>query len=177
MIGPRDAAAALTSIDDARRRAGELRSYAHAGDTLILWGLVWLACNLLSHYVSWGEHSWPVGIVIGVVGSILRGHRQSSGNDRRVGLTAVAVSSFLVLLTVIAGVHDAPTMNAAISLTVAAVYVVAGIWTGARFALIGLALAALIAIGWFADPGHLYLWLGIGGGGALMVSGAWLRRA
>lgn len=177
MIGRGDATAALASVDDARRRAGELRGYAQAGGTLVLWGMVWLVCNLLSQFFRWGPLSWPFGILIGVIGSVVQGRRHPTGNDWRIGLTVLAVSNFLALLTVIAGVHDPATMNAAISLTVAAVYVVAGVWAGARFAYVGLALAALVAIGWFGDPRHLYLWLGLGGGGALILSGWWLRRA
>ena len=177
MIERGDAAAALAAVDDARRRAGELRSYAQAGGTLILWGAIWLVCNLLSQFFPWGAMSWPVGIVAGVAGSVLRGRRPSGENSWRLGLSILTVANFFALLMVVVGVHDPLTTNAAISLTVAAAYVLAGIWAGARFALVGLVLAALVAVGWFGDRGHLYLWLGLGGGGALILSGWWLRRA
>ena len=176
-IGRGDAAAALASVTDARRRAGELRGYAQAGGTLILWGAIWLACNLLSHFFAWGSMSWPFGILLGVIGSIVRGRRQAGNSDWRAGLSALAIFGFLALLMLIVGVRDPLTVNAAISLTVALAYVVTGIWAGARFALVGLALAVLVAIGWFCDRGHLSLWLGLGGGGALLISGWWLRRA
>lgn len=177
MIGRGDAAAALASIDDARRRAGELRGYAHAGGTLMVWGAIWLVCNLLSQTFAWGRMSWPPGIAVGVIWSVVQGRRHPGDGDRRAGLTSLAVFGFFAMLMVIVGLHDPLTFNAAISLTVAAAYVVVGIWSGARFALVGLVLAALVAIGWFGDPRHLYLWLGLGGGGALIVSGWWLRRA
>lgn len=42
---------------------------------------------------------------------------------------------------------------------------------------IGLAIALAVILGWFVFPAWLYLWLGLGGGGALLLSGLWLRRA
>lgn len=32
-------------------------------------------------------------------------------------------------------------------------------------------------IAWFVDREHLELWLGVGGGGLLILSGIWLKRA
>jgi hypothetical protein len=64
-----------------------------------------------------------------------------------------------------------------ISAFVAGFYVLQGVWMGQRFAWIGLAIAVCVIAGWFADREHLELWLGVGGGGALIVSGIWLRRA
>lgn len=175
MIARDDAAAALASVDTARARAGELRGYAHAGDILIAWGLVWLVCNLLTHVFVWGAQSWPFGVALAVVWSIVRGRR--GHGDARAGLTSLVVFAGVALIMLVTGVRDPMTANVAISLTVAAAYVVIGIWTGARFAWIGLALAALVLAGWFVDRTHLYLWLGLGGGGALLLSGWWLRRA
>ena len=62
-------------------------------------------------------------------------------------------------------------------LVVAAAYVVLGVWAGARFALLGVALGAVVVAGWFVAPSWLFLCLGLGGGGTLLAGGLWLRRA
>ncbi|RYY28204.1 MAG: hypothetical protein EOP62_03095 [Sphingomonadales bacterium] len=180
MIDRDDAASALASIDSARERSGELRRYAHAGDKLIGWGLVWLICNLCTQLIPvWGAKSWLIGVPIGIIWSMM-GPGLGGGAGKGTGryaLMALAIFGFFAAIMAVAGVRDQLQANAIVSLTVATVYIVVGIWSGPRFAWIGLALAALVLFGWFGDPSHLYLWLALGGGGALIVSGLWLRRA
>jgi hypothetical protein len=180
MIDRQDAASALASIETARRRSGELRRYAAAGDKLIGWGLIWLVCNLLTQFAPvWGPKSWLIGVPAGVLWSMTGpGLGGESGEGAgRYALMGLAVFGFFAAILSVAGVHDPLQANAIISLTVAAVYVVMGIWAGPRFACIGLALAALVLGGWFADRSHIAFWLALGGGGALIVSGLWLRQA
>lgn len=173
-----DAASALAAVQRTRRRSTELRGYAHAGDIVAGWGLVWLVCNLLSHFFpDWGPNSWPVGIVAGVVWSMWRGHGHGGGGDWRQGASAATTVALVVLASLIVGIEGPQQANALISLFVAAGYVWMGIWTGPRFAWIGIGIAALVCVGWFLDRGNLYLWLGLGGGGALLLTGLWLRRA
>ena len=113
------------------------------------------------------------GIAAAILFTIIRSPRRGNG---RVMTTIFTAGGFAaLLLTMIHG--DARIQNALVSLLVAAVYIVAGIWTGVRLVWIGLAIASAVMIGWFVFPAWLYLWIGIGGGGALFLSGAWLRRA
>ena len=144
---------------------------------MIVWGLVWLICNWATWLGGPRWHlAWPVGVAIATVFTLVRAR---AGPRRRWrGLATVSVIVAYALLTgLITGIHDSLTANAMVSLLVAASYVGLGIWTGARFAWIGLGLAAMICAGWFLDRAHLELWLAIGGGGALIVTGLWLRRA
>lgn len=179
MIDRDDAASALHAVDRTRRRSFELRGYAHAGDIVIVWGLVWLVCNLATYFGGPGAgRAWPVGVVIATVYATVRGRGQAGRVPRWRAFASVATIIALVLLVaMIAGVHGADQGNALISIFVAAAYVLQGIWTGPRFAWIGLALAGFVCAGWFLDRTHLDLWLGLGGGGALIVTGLWLRRA
>ncbi len=180
MIDRQDAASALASIDSARERSGELRRYANAGSKLIGWGLVWLVCNLCTQLIPvWGAKSWLIGVPAGILWSMWNpglggGQGKGSGRYALMGLT---VFGFFAAVMAVTGVHDQLQANVIVSLTVATVYIVVGLWVGQRFAWIGLALAAIVLAGWFGDRAHLYLWLALGGGGALIVSGLWLRRA
>lgn len=176
MIGQDDAASALDAIERTRQRAFEMRGYAHAGDIVIAWGLVWLICNLLGYFRSQLEMAWPVGILLATVFSIWRGRRQGKGDWRAAASGAVA-AALIGLVIVIAGIDGPDQANALISTFVAGAYVLQGIWWGLRFAWIGLVIAACVIAGWFFDRDHLELWLGLGGGGALILSGIWLRRA
>ena len=177
MIGQDDAVTALESIERTRQRAFELRGYAHAGDIVIGWGLVWLVANLASYAAPQGSLAWPVGIVLATLWSIWRGRRGHGKGDWRAWATAAAIVALLVLVFSIAGIETPQQGNALISIFVAAGYVMQGIWWGRRFAWIGLVIAGCVTAGWFFDRPHLELWLGIGGGGALILSGLWLRRA
>lgn len=180
MIDRQDAASALASIETARERSGEFRRYAHAGDKLIGWGLVWLVCNLCTQLApTWGPKTWLIGVPAGILWSMMGPGLGGSGGkgSGRYALMAIAVFAFFASVLTVAGVHDQLQANVIVSLTVATVYIVVGLWAGQRFAWIGLGLGALVLIGWFGDRAHLYLWLAIGGGGALILSGLWLRRA
>jgi hypothetical protein len=178
-IAGEDAASALRDVERTRRRAVELSGYAHAGDSLIGWGLVWLICNLVTQLApAWGNNSWLIGIPAAVAWSMTRKPRGGArGGGWRTVATALTAFGFFAALMLVAGIRDPLQANALVSLCVATAYVVLGIWAGARFAWIGLALAALVLAGWFFDRSHLYLWLAFGGGGALLLSGLWLRRA
>ena len=177
MIGRDDAASALDAIERTRQRATELRGYAHAGDIVIGWGLVWLVCNLLGYFAPHVEWAWPAGIALAVIWSTWRGARGQRKGDPRAAVSAFTVFGMIALVMSIAGVDSPDQGNAMISAFVAGFYVLQGIWMGQRFAWIGLVIAVCVIAGWFADRAHLELWLGIGGGGALILSGLWLRRA
>lgn len=176
MIGQDDAASALDAIARTRQRAFEMRGYAHGGDIVIGWGLVWLVCNLLGYFRPELVWALPIGIVLGVAWSMWRGWGQGR-SDVRVGLSAFAMFAMIALVVSIAGIQSNDQGNAMISAFVAGFYVLQGIWAGRRFAWIGLVIAACVIAGWFFDRDHLELWMGLGGGGALILSGIWLRRA
>lgn len=181
MIGQEDAASALGAVERTRRRAFELRGYAHSGDIVLGWGLVWLVCNLATWFGGpVAGLAWPVGVTIGTLWSIVRGSRgtpRGAGGGWRVYASIGAIVGAVALLMQIAEVRNYAQGNAMISLIVAASYVGMGVWTGPRFAWTGLVLAAMVCTGWFLDRAHLDLWLGVGGGGALILTGLWLRRA
>jgi len=182
MIDRTDAAAALADIAQSRRRSIELSGYAHAGDIVLAWGLVWLVCNLAVQFVpQGGANSWPIGIVLASGFSFWRGARWPpfgrAGPDWRIAATAGIALGFLVLVMVIARFADPRQANAVISLAVAAGYGAAGIWAGRRFALAGGFIALLVLVAWFFDRSHFHLWMGLGGGGTLVATGLWLRRA
>ena len=165
---------ALDAVARSRQHVGELRGYANAGSILMGWGIAWLAGNLASQIdPSWARIVWPVAIVGAVLWSILR---PGGGFDRRVFATAIAIVGY-ILLTLTLVRPDPRLANVLMSLMVAASYIVLGIWTGYRFALLGLILVAIILTGWFLFPSWVFACLAFGGGGTLLIGGWWLHRA
>ena len=168
------AATALAAVRTTQRRSAELRSYAHGGKHLIAWGLVWLAGNLAAqftpHQANW---VWAISIAGAVIFQLASAGKRS---DWRVLATVAAGLGFYGVSVEL--LEISPALQTAFgSLVVAAIYIGLGIWVGARFAWLGLILGGIILVGRFAFPHWLPLWLGIGGGGALLISGLWLRRA
>lgn len=169
-----DAKTALDAVARSQQQAGELKNYASAGSILMAWGIAWLAGNLASQIdPSWARIVWPLANAGAVLWSILR---PGGRFDRRAFATAIAIAGY-VLLTLTLVRPDPRLANVLVSLMVAASYVVLGIWTGYRFALLGLILVAIILTGWFLVPSWLFACMAFGGGGTLLVGGWWLHRA
>ena len=138
------------------------------------WGLTWIAANLTSQFAPlMANWVWLGGIAASILFTIVRSPRR--GDGRIIATVSTAAGFAVLLMMMIQG--DARIQNAMVALLVAAIYVGIGIWTGIRLVWIGLAVAVAVILGWFVFPAWLYLWLGIGGGGALLLSGLWLRKA
>ena len=60
---------------------------------------------------------------------------------------------------------------------VALAYVLLGLWSGSRIAWLGVAVAASTVLGFTVMAGYGMLWMGVIGGGSLLGTGLWLRRA
>lgn len=171
---PQDAQQALDMVAQGRARASEYRHYAESGPILVAWGLTWIVGYLTAQFAPAAANLvWLIGIVGSILFTVVR---PSGCGDGRVLATVATAFGFVALLIAMIG-GDVRIHNAIIALLVAASYIVIGIWSGVRMVWIGLVVALCAALGWFAFPDWLNLWLGLGGGGALLVSGLWLRRA
>lgn len=169
------AAAALDTVARSRRRAGVLRGYAGAGDVVIAWGGLWLVANAVMQVrPALAAMVWALGIAA-ITGWSMARARGRRDDWRVLAAAGIAVAYLIVLLAVVRA--DPGTAALLIALLVAAAYGVAGLWAGARFAVLGLMLAAVALGGWLVVPQWLFLCLALGGGGALIAGGWWLKRA
>jgi hypothetical protein len=55
-------------------------------------------------------------------------------------------------------------------------YVITGLWVGRFFVWLGLLMQALILLGFYFLPDYFYLWSGVTGGGAFILSGVFIRK-
>lgn len=163
----------LASITSARRRAFELRNYRQGGSTVTAWGFVWLsgygAQQFIPHIAPW---IWLMGWVAALIWTLTRPRTEY---DVQALATWGVVLAFIGLLLLVIGA-DARIAAMVFGLVLAASYAVLGIWAGKRFAPLGALALLTSCIGWWLVPQWFFMAMALGGGGALIVGGLWLRR-
>ncbi|MBD0426767.1 hypothetical protein [Aquisalinus flavus] len=181
---------ALREIELTQERSRAYSFYRASAPIVMIWGVVWLVCNIVSHVDDgWGSMAWTVGILVGVIASIFFGWRQ---RDRRPSLTGretpgwrMIVLGIVFACVLIAGISGIAMigglnqlqLNAIISLIVAISYITAGLQSGWRMSALGLVVGAAAIIGWVALRDIYELWMGLFAGGALLLGGYWMSRS
>lgn len=178
----KEAARALDDIEGTAAKTRILSGYNYGAPWLILWGLVWLIANTLTAlYPRYGQMIWPICSVAGAVASILLALRPSpNGKPRAVWRNLVSMSAvfaFFYGTFFILHPHSGAQVNAVISLFVGTAYALRGLWQGWRIFVLGLALMVLTMTGYLYFPEYYSLWMGVLGGGALILGGLWLKTA
>ncbi len=181
MLSRDEAATSLKDIQRTQGRSAEAYGYASAAPFLILWGAIWFlgygATDFGPPYSNW---VWPVLILIGLVASAVVGMRTKSGNAKQgvriMAMWLVMLAYASAVLAVMRPVND-NQVGAFFPLIVAFLYTMMGIWMGLRFVIAGVAIAALTLGGYFLLASHFSLWMAFVGGGTLIATGLWLRKA
>jgi hypothetical protein len=175
-LSPQEAAQSLEDVRQTEQRSAEAYGYQIASNHLILWGLVWLigygATDLrpdLANIV------WPVLMLLAISASFFM-PKSGKRNWRWAALVPIVFVFIAATYAVMWPVSGAQ-QGAFIPLMVAAIYSGVGLWAGLRYLAIGVALAALTLGGFFFLHMHFLLWMAVVGGGALIVTGLWFRRA
>jgi hypothetical protein len=94
----------------------------------------------------------------------------------RIAGLVLALLVFFVAALLVMTPQTRRQVSTFIALTVALAYTVVGLWAGPRWIVAGVAVGALSLIGHFHIPAHFNAWMGLVGGGVLVLSGVWLRR-
>jgi len=184
------AAQALADIDHSQRYSSSLYSYDRASPYLILAGVMWLVADLLTQFSPFGKAwIWPIVSLIGTVGffglSIAQTRSGSGpvapakrGMFWRFMVVWLAIFAFMVATFTIYGLQDGGRQqHSFIGVFCGCLYVAVGSFMGWRMVAIGAALAVLSMVGFFAVHDYYLAYMGVVGGGALIVSGLWLRAA
>jgi hypothetical protein len=182
-IDPKDAAASLSEVESVERRTHQAITYEHSGRQFLLWGVLVTCGYLFTFFLPAYAHiGWIVVTALGLSGGFaLRAWEPPPHTrDRRLGqrinrALLVLVGFGLILLWLLWPIST--RQEAAFWPTlVMFCYVLAGLWLGAFFIGIGVAVTALIVIGYVWTGDWYPLWLAAMVGGGLIVSGLWLRR-
>lgn len=189
-LSKEDAALALDEIGAARARMATLKGYSEAAVHLIIWGLVWMVANTVTDLAPpYGGTAWLACIAVGTLASALKGgtrlRKASQGLGTRVvarpqtwrfGHNFLVIFGFFAALFFVIGPISGRQGNALISLFWCFAYMLTGVWTGWRIFAIGAVTAAATLFGFVALKEHFSLWMGLVGGGSLILGGLWLRR-
>lgn len=181
-IESREAAAALSDIEDIARRVRQSRVYHLASLMLIMWGALVLAGNIGSFlWPRMAGYIWIAVNVIGVAGSFAisalsharTGERSFDGRALTALLLFFAFGMFACWL----GRFGPLELGTFWPIYFMLMYTVAGLWVGKAFVAIGLSITALTLIGYFLVGPWFEPWMAFVDGGGLMLGGLWMRRS
>lgn len=181
-IDAREAAAALSDIDDMAQRVRQSRVYRIAAQMLMLWGPL----TSIGYMVSWSlpayaGYGWVIIDLVGLAGcfAISARGRVRDGTSRFDGrmLTAIVLFFGFGLLWSIGIVHFSPRQLGAFwPIYFMLVYSIVGLWLGPAFVAIGLGITALTLLGYFLAGDWFEPWMAVVNGGGLLLGGFWMRR-
>lgn len=183
MINSQEASATLLEIESLSRIVRQSVFYRHASAMLILWGVATFIGYTLSYIApAAAPVIWPIVIATGVVCAIVIGalNKKREGVstfDARATAAFIAFVAFGCLWSIVFG-NMAPRQIAAFWTSYFMLpYVMAGLWFGRVFVVIGLSVIALTLIGYFYTGPWFTLWMAFVNGGGLLLGGLWMRRS
>ena len=175
-----DAAHALRDAHEAEQRSRLLHGYQSAAPHLILWGCVYAATYTVSYFEPTRSGlAWLIIMPLAIAGDVAIAWRKRTAQTDwiMVPVMIVAFLAFIIATAAIMRPHDPRQTAAFVPLAVAWAYVVLGIHLGWRITFAGIALGVLTVFGYFTPHDWFMLWMAAVGGGTLLLSGLWLRRA
>jgi hypothetical protein len=184
-ISPTEAADALRDIQASADQAREFKGYRLAAPHFFLWGTIWIIGYGASGLSPVAGRLWLPLTVIGIVASAFIGWRNrgqkapgSAGYGRRMWLTSIAFALFITATYAILPPHTANQMNAFPALLTGMAYALAGVWSGRRrLVMLGAVVAAATMVGYFFLAPWFAFWMAAVGGGGLILTGFWMRKA
>jgi len=196
-----EARRSLEDIQDAAERTRKMAAYAGADLCFIIWGVVWVAGFLATHFIppAFGYRPvvgilvssiWSVLVVTGIVSTVLitRGRTAvRTRADSRMGwlwwLFYMYIWIWFLLLSPFIEVrgHEQSQMFwrhvGALSATIPMfMYTVMGLWLDMYMLWLGLFVTALTLAGLYLLPSVFYIWMAAAGGGTLIATGLLVRN-
>jgi hypothetical protein len=180
-IDAKDAAAALSDIDDIAQRVRQSQFYQLSSLLTVWWGVLVFAANIATFlWPRWAGFFWPVMYVLGVGGSVAI----SALSRSRTGVRTVDVRILLAYLSFFAfgfftcwlGHFAQRQVGTFWPIYFMLFYILAGLWVGYAFVAIGVSITALTLVGYFFVGAWFEPWMALVNGGGLILGGLWMRR-
>jgi hypothetical protein len=181
-IDSREAASALSDIEEIARRVRQSTIYRLASLLLIMWGVLIFAGYLITWLLPrYGFYTWPAVHAVGIAGSIAI----SLSNRQRFGIRTFDFRMLAAFLLFVAfglfccwlGHFGARQLGTFWPIYFMLVYSIAGLWVGRAFVAIGLGIIALTLVGYFLVGDAFDLGMAFVNGGGLILGGLWMRRS
>jgi hypothetical protein len=183
MIDSKQAADALSDIDDIVRRVRQSQIYDSASWIMIWWGVLVFAGNVATWLWPYdAEYIWPAVDIAGVVGTVLISallYRRTGVRawEGRVLVAYLLFFAFGYLCSQVLGHYGPRELGAFWPIYFMLFYTLGGLWFGRAFVAIGFGITVLTLIGYFFVDGAAFLiWMAFVNGGGLILGGFWMRR-
>lgn len=172
--------ALIMDVEQTETRTRHFLGYWRAGAYVQLWGAVWFCAYLASFFFplqsGW---IWLAANLAGIAGSILLSLVRTQAVTQNIykGWVAFAiVMLFAVLASSLIG-NKPQALSVFWSCLFMTIYMIAGLWWGIRWTILGASLAVLIILSYLFLAPWFNLLMALLGGGGLMLGGTWLRKA
>jgi len=180
-IDPREAASALSDIEDMVGRVRQSRIYDLASQMMVMWGVLVFAGYLVTYLVPrYAVIGWVSVYVIGIGGwGAFSAINWPKSGVRTFDLKFLCALAMIIVFGVFCCVfgHFGPRQLSTFwPIYFMLFYSIAGLWFGYAFIVIGLAVSALTVIGYFYAGSAFDLWMALVNGGGLLLGGLWMRR-
>lgn len=182
-LSQEEASTQLAEAETAARRSARAYGYHQASPMLLLWGTIWVlgyaGTDLLPYQ---GGKIWLSLSLAGALITFLLVRRMGppQRTDNRKGLKILGlIAVFLIFLFsayAILGPLTKAQYIAFPALLVGTAYIGLGFWMGQRMIVTGLTIFLLALGGYLAQIPYYGVFMGVLGGGALILAGLWFRR-
>jgi hypothetical protein len=192
---PDEARAALAEVDQVLAQTRHAIRQGISAPLLILWGCIWMVADATTQFDPQAMgYLWWVFDLVGIVGWvwIIRSHSRQVKNPRgwRYGVFWGILFFYAILWMNLLVPVDWPKtsqewiafepmyrrMTAYMHTVPMFAYVVGGLWLDPFFIWLGAIVTVLIVLGLCFVQEYFYLWLAVTGGGALVVSGVFIKK-
>ena len=182
-INAREAAASLNDIADVERRTRQAFFYFGSSTIFVVWGVL-VACGygIAEWYPRSARTSWLAVSLVGCAATVaiiaFRAPARGFGTrDWRLVWAAVVLIAYGAGWAYLLGPIVPRAMIFAFQPSLMMLgFVLAGLWLGRFFLVLGLVGAALIALGMLLSGPWLTLWMAVVQSATLIIGGLWLRR-
>jgi hypothetical protein len=180
-IGPKEAASALSDVEDIAYRVRQSTIYDLYSILMIMWGALTFAGYLATYLSPRHAGVGPTVYIAGIAGSFVVSAfgytrtRVRAFDFRMLGafLLFVAFGLFCCWLG-----HFTPRQLGTFwPIYFMLAYTIVGLWVGQALVAIGLGITALTLIGYFFVGDAFDLWMAFVNGGGLILGGLWMRRS
>lgn len=181
-IDSRQAAEALSEIDEIARRVRQSTIYDITSQMLVMWGALVFAGNIASFL--WPRSAGYIWIGVDAVG-IAGSFAISAYGYPRTKIRTFDMRTLIALLLILAfgifccwlGRFTPRQMGTFWPVYFMLFYTLAGLWIGYAYVVIGLAITVLTLIGYFFVGAWFEPWMAVVNGGGLILGGLWMRRS
>jgi tellurite resistance protein TehA-like permease len=182
-IDPSEAAASLRHIATIEQRTREAVFYAGSSAIFIMWGLV-VACGygLAEFYPRSANTTWLVVLAVGCAATALiiavrTRTRPHEAHRWRIVWAMVALTAYGAAWSYVLGpIVPRPVLYAFQPSLFLLGMILAGLWLGRVFIVLGLVGIALMLVGYLQAEPWLRVWMAVVQSGTLILGGVWLHR-